>query len=397
MGRGSSRSLCCPTDVTEFARSCGYTVPSHSRRPQWVQQWPTVPGSSTSDLDRDSAGSARPNAAGPGRCGPPDTPGRQSGPQSQVVWDKCSARTAASAGGADLVPLAQGHATSTDVIPWRVGAIAAISGSADHSYDPLMARKGALSTLVFGLLMSAIAVLPARPAVAADNPVVVENQQAGTSAWQLSQTADDVNKQIKGYADTTSVLQGGSVNLFVTVNPAQTFSVDVYRIGWYGGLGGRLRLHAGPITGATQPACPADATTGMIECGWAASYTVAVGADWTSGAYLTLLTNAAGYKNYVPFVVRDGRPAQFLYQSAVATGQAYNNYPNDGATGKSLYEFNSFGPNTVTGTTRAAKVSFNRPYSDYGEGGFLSWELQLVRWLEKLGYQVELQLAAQVA
>src|SRR5712691_9051300 len=98
-----------------------------------------------------------------------------------------------------------------------------------------MARKGiALSTLIAGLLMSAI-VFPARSAVAADNPVVVENQQPGTSAWQLSQTADDINGQIKGYANTTSVLQGGSVNLYVTVNPAQTFTVDVYRIGWYGG------------------------------------------------------------------------------------------------------------------------------------------------------------------
>jgi hypothetical protein len=252
-----------------------------------------------------------------------------------------------------------------------------------------MARKGiALSTLVVGLLASAIA-LPAPLAVAAaDNPVVTENQQPGTSAWQLSQTADDVNQQIKGYADTTSVLQGSSLNLFVSVNPAQTFSVDVYRIGWYGGLGGRLRLHAGPITGATQPACPADATTGMIECAWTASYTVAVGTDWTSGVYLTLLTNAAGYKNYVPFVVRDGRPAQFLYQSAVTTGQAYNNYPNDQKTGKSLYEFNSFGANTLTGTPRAAKVSFNRPYSNYGDGSFVSWEMQLVRWLEKGGYDV---------
>ena len=85
-----------------------------------------------------------------------------------------------------------------------------------------MARKGiALSTLVVALLASAIA-FPARLAVAADNPVVTENQQSGTSAWQLSQTADDINRQIKGYADTTSVPQGGSVNLYVTVNPAQT-------------------------------------------------------------------------------------------------------------------------------------------------------------------------------
>jgi hypothetical protein len=251
-----------------------------------------------------------------------------------------------------------------------------------------MARKGiALSTLVVSLVMSAIAFQP-RPVAAADTTIVTENQQTGTSAWQLSQTADDVNQQIKGYADTTSVLQGSSLNLFVSVNPAQTFSVDVYRIGWYGGLGGRLRLHAGPITGATQPACPADATTGMIECAWTASYAVAVGTDWTSGVYLTLLTNAAGYKNYVPFVVRDGRPAQFLYQSAVTTGQAYNNFPNDQKTGKSLYEFNSFGANTLTGTPRAAKVSFNRPYSNYGDGSFVSWEMQLVRWLEKGGYDV---------
>jgi hypothetical protein len=235
--------------------------------------------------------------------------------------------------------------------------------------------------------MSAV-VFPARSVVAADNPVVVENQQPGTSAWQLSQTADDVNGQIKGYASTTSVLQGGSVNLYVSVNPAQAFNVDVYRIGYYGGLGGRLRLHAGPINGVTQAACLPDATTGMIDCGWTASYTVAVGADWTSGVYLTLLSNAAGWKNYVPFVVRDGRPAQFLYQSAVNTGQAYNNYPNDQKTGKSLYEWNSFGANTMTGTTRAAKVSFNRPYNNYGDGGFVSWELQLVRWLEKNGYDV---------
>jgi len=108
----------------------------------------------------------------------------------------------------------------------------------------------------------------ATPAAANDNPVVVENQQTGTSAWQLgSLVATDAGGQIKGYASATSVIQGSNLNLYVSVNPAQTFTIDVYRIGWYGGLGGRLRLHAGPITGATQPACPADATTGMRRSG----------------------------------------------------------------------------------------------------------------------------------
>jgi len=152
----------------------------------------------------------------------------------------------------------------------------------------------ASATFLLGLL-GVTGPATATPAVAADNPVVVENQQTGTSAWQLgSLVATDAGGQIKGYASATSVTQGSSLNVYVSVNPAQTFTIDVYRIGWYGGLGGRLRLHDGPITGATQSACPADATTGAIACNWTSSYTLAVGTDWTSGVYLAVLTNAAG-------------------------------------------------------------------------------------------------------
>ena len=131
-----------------------------------------------------------------------------------------------------------------------------------------MARKGIIMTVfTIGLLASALS-FAAIPAVGADNPVVTENQKPGTSAWQLARTADDVNGQVKGYADTTSVLQGGSFNLYVSVNPAQTFTVDVYRIGYYGGLGGRLLLHAGPLNGTTQSACVPDPSTGRPATPW---------------------------------------------------------------------------------------------------------------------------------
>ena len=43
----------------------------------------------------------------------------------------------------------------------------------------------------------------------------------------------------------------------------------------------------------------------------------------------------------------DSRIADLLYQQSVTTYQAYNNYPDDGATGKSLYDFNSYGANTI--------------------------------------------------
>jgi N,N-dimethylformamidase beta subunit-like protein len=225
-------------------------------------------------------------------------------------------------------------------------------------------------------------------AVAAGNPIVIENQQPGSSAWQLTTTADDVSKQIKGYASSASVLQGGSLTLYVTVNPAQTYTIDFYRIGWYGGLGGRLELHVGPLTGVPQSACLPNATTGLIACNWTPSYANTIPTSWTSGVYMAVLTNAAGYQNYVNFVVRDGRPAPFLVQRSMNTAQAYNDYPNDGVTGKSLYEYNSYGPNTVAGTTRAVKVSFDRPFNDDGSGDFLSWEIQFVRWVEQSGYDV---------
>src|SRR5438094_8821480 len=76
------------------------------------------------------------------------------------------------------------------------------------------------------------------------SPTVLENQQPGSGNWQMwlhgIAPADDVNKQIKGYASATSVNKGESITFYVTVNPAQQYTMDVYRMGWYQGLGGRL-------------------------------------------------------------------------------------------------------------------------------------------------------------
>jgi hypothetical protein len=107
-----------------------------------------------------------------------------------------------------------------------------------------------------------------------------------------------------------------------------------------------------------------------------------------SGVYLAMLTNAAGYQNATVFVVRDDRPAAFMYQQSIATDQAYNNYPNDNTIGKSLYTYNSFGANTVSGERRAVKVSFDRPYRDYGFGSAMFDSIEFIRWIERSGYDV---------
>src|SRR5216110_3684183 len=195
------------------------------------------------------------------------------------------------------------------------------------------------------------------------SPIVLENQQPGSMGWSMwpaGKPADDAGKQIKGYASATSVNLGESITFYVTVNPAQQYTMDVYRMGWYQGLGGRLMQSIGPLQGVEQPACPVDAGSGLIECDWTASYTLTVPTTWTSGVFMVQLTNAQGYQNYITFVVRDdARVADIMFQQSVATYQAYNNYPADSTTGKSLYDFNSYGANTVTGTPGAAPGSFS--------------------------------------
>jgi hypothetical protein len=226
-----------------------------------------------------------------------------------------------------------------------------------------------------------------------DEPHVVrENRKPGTDAWQFwrygYERGDDVHEQVKAYASRTSVNRGDVLTLHVSVNPPQQYSIDVYRIGWYGGQGGILTTTIGPLDGTTQPPCPLDAATGLISCDWAPSVDVAIPATWTSGIYLGVVRNAARYANYVVFVVRDdGHVPELLFQQTVTTYQAYNHYPSDGVRGKSLYG-SSFGAPTIAGTTRAVRVSFDRPYEGDGAGRFLEWEINFVRWLERSGYDV---------
>jgi hypothetical protein len=226
-----------------------------------------------------------------------------------------------------------------------------------------------------------------------NSPVATENQQPGSGNWAMGVgglPADDVGKQIKGYASATSVNKGDSIAFYVSVASAQTYTIDFYRMGYYQGLGGRLMQSVGPLAGSPQPVCLGDINTGLAECNWAASYALAVPTSWTSGVFLAKLTSSTGFQNWIIFVVRDdARQANLVYQQPVNSYQGYNNYPNDNATGKSLYDFNSFGLPTVSGTTRAVKVSWNRPYADRGAGQFFNWEYYFVRWIERSGYDVK--------
>ncbi|MGA8045050.1 MAG: cell wall-binding repeat-containing protein [Dermatophilaceae bacterium] len=219
------------------------------------------------------------------------------------------------------------------------------------------------------------------------NPITLENRHPGDPTWRIpwagKVVADDRTMAIKGYASATSVRAGESIGLHVKAGGP--FTYHVYRIGDYQGLGGRLMaVGSGPAT--AQPACPT-ADTGMISCPWSRTVTVATTQSWTSGVYVVVLTTA-GYQNYVTFVVRDDRPGVVLAVSPTNTYQAYNNFPDDGLTGKSLYAYNSYGATTVNGTVFAVTVSYDRPYARTGVTDVLRDELPFIQWAEARGYDL---------
>ncbi len=237
----------------------------------------------------------------------------------------------------------------------------------------------------------------------AANVVQLENAKTGTNDWQLSNPA--TGHQIEGYASLTSVNRGGQISLFVNTSDP-TYTMKIFRLGWYGGTGGRLMTNVINRTGNVQ-AIPTPDTNGMVECNWTNAYVLNIpfnpsdATEWASGVYLVKLTGSSGKQSYIMFVVRDdARAADFLFQSSVTTFQAYNYWG-----GKSLYDWGSAG---VT----ARKVSFNRPYTGssntnaahgVGAGDFIcndqpvaegypissaGHEINMLRFLEREGYDV---------
>ncbi|MES2352821.1 MAG: DUF4082 domain-containing protein [Pseudomonadota bacterium] len=226
------------------------------------------------------------------------------------------------------------------------------------------------------------------PPPVGDNPIVTENQRVGTTQWQLTNPVTPSNPEIEGYASATSVNAGSSIAFKISLANAGQYSMDIYRLGYYNGSGGRLVQSIGALSGIKQAAClVTDATTHLIECKWSTSYTLGTGGDWMSGLYVAKLTHSvSGKQTYIWFVVRnDSSGSQLLFQSSFTTFQAYNEF---GSTERrSLYTFNS------TNGQAAQKVSFDRPFAQVTiDPGLynnpLFYEYNMIRWLESQGYDV---------
>jgi PKD repeat protein len=243
-------------------------------------------------------------------------------------------------------------------------------------------------------LLGVLLLLPAHAgaAVTCPNPVPVVNENnckgPGSTAWQLTNYDQG---GITGFATQSSVNLGQSVKLKIAVPDGSGHAdIDVYRMGWYGGAGGRLVYQSHNVAVSSNRNCePPDEETGLWECtNWDDTATIPASALPASGIYLVRIRELeSGNDNHIVFTVRnDARHAPVLYKLPTASYQAYNNF-----NGHSLYTYNSAGFNTMTGVPRAIKVSFDRPYTNvYNDGNWvLKADLPMIRWLEREGYDVD--------
>jgi hypothetical protein len=222
-----------------------------------------------------------------------------------------------------------------------------------------------------------------------DPPTVSEeNRHPGTSAWRLP--GGVARGSIAGYVADQSARPGETQRVYVRATGASWVRIDVYRMGWYGGLGGRLVLASHRLEARVQPHCRRQAGTGLTECRWHPTLSFRLPPGLTSGVYVVKMTSQRGARRYCMFVLESARPRPLLAQISTATYEAYNTWGGD-----SLYPGGH--PVRVTGTGQGVEVSYDRPYGTVtGAGQFFARDAAMVRFVEREGYDASYTTNASV-
>lgn len=216
------------------------------------------------------------------------------------------------------------------------------------------------------------------PETDGDDSVAEENEQDGDTGWEPSNMQPG---DIEAYTMQDSIEPGDTLECCVSAGGS--YRIEIYRVGWYGGDGGRQITSVEGSSPQDQPQASPAGQYDMVECDWDVTDEIDDTGEWTTGLYYAWFIREDGGASYAhPFVVRPSSPsADIVVQLPMTTQQAYNNWPGEDSSGKSLYDFNSSG-------SRSSAVSFHRPYQDPFDW-HLNYALHFVRFAEEQGYSVE--------
>jgi len=225
--------------------------------------------------------------------------------------------------------------------------------------------------------------------IQAQNAIQAENALPGSpqSEWDVSNSGDPT---IQGFATEMSVNKGSTIRFKINVTGAnRSYTINIYRLGYYQGNGARLIASLGTFSGVTQPDPIVDASVGLVDCvNWSQSASWVVPSTAVSGIYIAKLSrNDNGGSSHIVFVVRDdASTANVLFKTADATWQAYNAYG-----GPSMYGSMNQSGGFSYDVNKAEKVSYNRPFNTRNikpESFLFNAEYPMLRWLERNGYDM---------
>ena len=274
------------------------------------------------------------------------------------------------------------------------------------------------------------------------NEIVAENCLEGHPAteWDINGYGDP---SIQGFGTDIGINRGATIEFKVDTD-SDDYRIDIYRMGYYGGMGARRvdSFEPSATLPQIQPEClrgpiPVLAEGGgietwpapLVDCGnWAVSASWQAPEDATSGIYFARLVRedpiegwvkndafeptplpptgedslweAPGFHavmrnplrearaSHIYFVVRDDDGASdLLFQTSDLNWQAYNRYGGHSVYGR----LNPERLRLHGGPPRAPKVSYNRPFETRhyrAVNMVFNSEYPMVRWLERNGYDV---------
>ena len=231
-----------------------------------------------------------------------------------------------------------------------------------------------------------------------NNSIVLENEKPGTpqSVWQVDPGQDST--KLEGFTTAMSTDLGGTVRFKIDNTTGNgNYTINIYRLGYYGGNGATLVTslqHTGLVA---QPTAITDAATGEVDAGnWSVTDSWQVPTTATSGVYVANVTQGSQVFQ-IPFVVRDeASTSDIVFQTSDETWQAYN-----GWGGANLYGGNGpssppASPGGEASAGAAFAVSYNRPIVTRDGVGVYSGpqdslfgaEYSAIYWLEENGYDV---------
>ena len=210
-----------------------------------------------------------------------------------------------------------------------------------------------------------------------ESPVLKENLLEGGRGWHPHRCATS----LAGFLDRTSYLPGETVRVHAGAAAPTSVSWELWRVGHYGGSGGRKLLSGGPTVLPTWSAAVMDAKTGAVSAPWPTAFSFDVPASALTGAYVVKISSATE-TTFATLVVREPVPAApILYSVSTNTYQAYNAWG-----GTSLYVSRRA---DWSSAYHAYSVSFDRPYDQgCGTGELVSKDFDFITFAEGQGYDI---------